>query len=303
MAQDTAASTSSTALLDSLVLIAEGWKYLVAFPVALGLIALLICVFQPKSYETTARIAALEADKASIISHENIRQALKSVSATTPFEDVSAGLSLTSHDRTTSWNGNRANTLSTFRLSLKSASAAESPAILGAVISIYEQASGDKVNAARDALYQSQLDEVRQDIATRKKILSDLENFTAATPNVAAVSGGDSIATIASTMISLANAIEKKRDAELQVLYKIAITPRSIVIDPPTAAMLVKGPQTVNAVIFSVLAGELLAIGFVLLRNLLRLQAQAPGGGEKVARLRKAFGLRPAHAQSESGTV
>jgi hypothetical protein len=269
-------------LLDILVLAAESWKLLLIFPILAGLLTFGLASLQTRIFESKATLQMLWSPAGAVFSRNLVAQALANVPDAPDIDAVIAGLKLGAPVQ-------KLGRVVQVPVAFASPDKKRVLPILRAILKEYQLNFLDQIRNEYRSSYQTIVDSMDRDIAGRRKLLDRLmQPSTALNSNSAA-------------LISFQEGLEQQEQRKADAVRGMEHLPDFLVTEPPSDPILIKGPRTVMAAIFAMLGAILFAISFIVVSDLVRLQAMQPGGAAKLSRLRRALGLRALTPTDPSG--
>jgi hypothetical protein len=269
-------------LLDVIVVMFESWKIFIILPVLAGILTFFALQPQPRLYGSKSTLFMLSTKDGSRFSQNLIAQALKDV-APSEIDRIGAAIQVRS-------------SLHVFGPLVKNEvlilleDAKMPEMILRALVTEYNRQFLEPVKEQYISRYNYLLALGESEIKDRLDLRNRLEQSIA---TKAADSKGPGDAS-GSTLLSLTTSIEERRRENASLRREMQSMLQTLILDPPSAPVLVQGPRTSAAIIFAMVGTSALTLMFLALQLTVQRQAAAPGGAEKMARLRRALGLKVA---------
>jgi hypothetical protein len=287
MKTDVADATHPFQLLDLIVVVVEFWKVLLLLPVIAAIVALYVSQSQLKVFESKATALMISKGEPPKFDRALVAHALKDHSSAADVDRVTAALQV----------GPSVLVLGSVvknQISLSLDESRQPSAILRSVLDEYEQQFLGPIREQYQSSYNDQVSMIDSEIKDRLALRERLEKSPDARASDFKDAGDTSKSAI---LVSLTVSIEERVRKKAELLRQMKYLPETIIIEPPSAPILVQGPRTSAAVIFAAIGAGVLALVIITLSLILRRQAAAPGGAAKVARLRRALGLKSASAE------
>jgi len=276
----------SITLLDALVVIAEAWKILILFPLIVGLLTFFISSSEPRLYQSTASLLMVEVEGGLVIPHDVVVDALKRNSSSADAAVILAGLRFEKPSH-------RHGRVSLVPVSLVLPDPKSATAILGAILTEYQSRFLDRVKDEYRSAFQNELSIVEREIADRIRIRDGVFRLLErGGGDISIPSSTGNAASVVSALTSLATSLDELTRKQANVTRQLQRLPKTLISEPASQGALIQGSSKSAAVLMSTLGAGLLALIFLFFRDLIRRQAAQPDGREKVARLRRALGMK-----------
>lgn len=275
----------SVTLLDVLVVAAESWKLLLIIPVLCGLIAFGLCKLQAQTYQSNAVLLMTETDVGFTIPRDLVLRALKTVPGAPNVDGIINGLTFGKPVHQTG-------SISMVPISLSTLDAKMSTLVLRAILTEYQAQFLETVRDQFKLAYQNELDALKREIQDRTKTIGTIRKMQEDHPASSSAATGSNMSSVAASLLSLTTGLEERQRKQAEMIRLLDSLPNHIVVKAPSSATLLYGTNTTIVVLFAMIGAEGLALVFAFLRDLTRRQANLPGGDEKIARIRRALGLR-----------
>ncbi len=268
-------------LLDAIVVIAEWWKTLLLVPLVAGALAYGWSQYQPTTYQSVATLLMLQT-KGPLFSRDVVIEALNSIKSAPDVNKVINGLKRVG---TPVQSNGRVFKVS---VALELDKQELPPVILSAILKVYEDRFLRAVQDDLKSPLQLALNAVEKDAANHSQTIDQLRAFF---KRNAAARTEDMLVLMTTLAPLLAGADERERK-KAEIVRQMGLLPEFLVIDPPSSAIVASAPRTATLTFGAIVGAGLIVLVLIFLRDILRRQAMLPGGGEKVGRIRRAFGLR-----------
>lgn len=286
MKQDISQPDRSITHLDALVVIAESWKILILFPAIVAIITFFVSRNEPRLYQSRALLLMVEAEGGLVIPRDVMQGALKRASSAADPDVVLASLKFGKPSHRVGW-------VSMVPVSLVLPDPKSATTILEAVLTEYQSRFLNYVREEYRSSFQDELDILQREITSRTRMRDGLLKLLEhSTVDVSALPPVGSAASVIGGLMSLATSLDELTRKQVTVTRQLRLLPKTLISEPASAATLIQGSSQTAAVLMSALGAGLLALIFLFFRDLVRRQALQPGGMDKVARLRRALGMK-----------
>jgi len=268
-------------LLDLLVTVADNIKLLVLGPIVVGLAALGISFTLPQAYESTAWLGLGEAAAVQMLSRDVLEPVLqKQPQLLAKHSTIDAALDALKKDVQPQFN-KKDNLL---RLTTSASSAQQAQELNLLILEQYRQFSLPKGR---------NLERIQEDIALQTSAIKELRQVLARlAPIIDRVTPGTEGDNVARAYINLSEqlAVREKALADLQRSLQ-PFGPEAIVQQATLPERPVSNKKALIAIMSALATGFALLL-FVFMRQALRNSGTNPESAAKLARIRRAFGLR-----------